>query len=468
MSKHKMDLMSLGELLECAVNAMEGLVITDVEGRFVFVSRKWTELTGRTLDEVRGMPTYKITPSTKVNQCLKTRQALFGELVYVPSKDGGEVPMISYYTPLFDGEELIGCVTVNASQGMKEVLDVSGRIESMMGELDSLKAELAKVQGARYSLKNIAGEGPRTVEMKKNIRRCARSASTVIIQGETGTGKELVAHSIHALSPRSAKPFVKINCAAIPENLIESELFGYVGGAFTGASRTGKKGKFQSADGGTLFLDEINQMPLSLQPKLLRALQEKEVEPVGGVTPEKVDVRIIAATNQDLKKMVADGTFREDLYYRLNVIPIKVPALRERKEDIPAIAELTLKTLNEQLGMAVPGISDEAKMRLQGYDWPGNVRELRNVIERAMNDAWMEKLTWKHFAPYFETKSYQFTPEMHEAGLVMTIQEAKAAAEKDAIRAALDASEGNKNKAAQLLGITRAMLYRKLEKYGIE
>ncbi len=462
-----MELMSLGALLECAVNALEGLVITDDEGRFVFVSEKWTALTGLTLDEVKGIPTYKITPGTKVNQCLKTRESLYGELVKVPSKDGGEVPMISFYTPLFDGDELIGCVTVNASQGMKEVLDVSGKIESMMGELDVLKKQLAEVQGARYTLKNIAGDSRKMLEMKKTIRRCARSASTVIIQGETGTGKELVAHSIHALSPRASGPFIKINCAAIPENLIESELFGYVGGAFTGASRQGKKGKFQSANGGTLFLDEINQMPLSIQPKLLRALQEKEVEPVGSVTPEKVDVRIIAATNQDLKKMVSENKFREDLYYRLNVIPIKVPALRERKEDIPAIAEMTLKTLNEQLGMAVPGISDEAKIRLQGYDWPGNVRELRNVIERAMNDAWMERLTWKHFQPYFESRSYHFTQEMQEAGMVMTIREAKEAAEQEAIHAALTASGGNKNKASDLLGITRAMLYRKLEKYGI-
>lgn len=464
----KITLMPENKLYDLVVNSLEGLVVTDTEGRFVFASHKWEELTGLKLADVKGIPTYKVTPETRVGKCIETKQPLFGEVVHVPSKEGGEVPMVSYYTPLFDGEEFVGCATVCASQGMSEVLDVSSKVESMMSELHYFRKQLAKEQGAKYTIDNIAGSSIKMQEMKAAIRRCARTASTVIIQGETGTGKELVAHSIHTLSSRSAQPFVKINCAAIPAELLESELFGYVGGAFTGANKAGKKGKFQLANGGTLFLDEINQMPFALQPKLLRAIQEREVEPVGAAKPEKVDVRIVAASNKDLLKMVKAGEFREDLYYRLNVIPIIVPPLRERREDIPEIAEATLRTLNDQLGMAVPGISEDAKQKLQGYDWPGNVRELRNVIERAMNEAWTEVLTWKHFRAYFVNKAYVAQPAVRSKKGVCTISEAKAKAEKEAILNALEAAAGNKAYASEMLGITRAMLYRKMDKYHIE
>ena len=211
----------------------------------------------------------------------------------------------------------------------------------------------------------------------------------------------MVASSIHYHSKRSANAFVKVNCAAIPRELLESEFFGYDPGAFTGAAKNGKKGKFELASGGTLFLDEINQLPLELQPKLLRAIQEREIERVGGTKSIPVDCRIVAASNVSLKELVLSGAFREDLYYRLNVINIRVPPLRERKEDIPLLADHLLARLNEQMGMCVPGLSVNAKEHLKRYDYPGNVRELQNIVERAMNLAWSETITWQHLKPYF-------------------------------------------------------------------
>jgi len=456
---------SMVRLIEVVADMLEGFVIADAEGRFVFVSHRWTEMTGLTLEDVRGLYVHDITPDTRIDQVLHTGKALSGEIVRVRSVHGGEVPLLSYYTPLYDGETLIGCATVCALHGMNEVLDVSAKVDQMREELQYFREELAHMQGARYSISNIAGNSPRIMEMKAAIHRAARSASTVIVQGETGSGKELVAHSVHTLSNRATKPFVKINCAAIPPELLESELFGYVGGAFTGANRGGKKGKFQMADRGTLFLDEINQMPLHLQPKLLRAIQEREVEPVGGLESIPVDCRIVAASNINLEKMVKKGEFREDLFYRLNVFPIDVPPLRERKEDIPIIADHLLGILNRQLGMSVPGISLEAKQHLQEYSWPGNVRELRNVIERAMNEAWFEMLTWRHFEPYFRQK--HLSPASAPEGGLLTIQQAKESAERKAIMTALAATNQNRTQAAEILGITRAMLHRKLQKYGI-
>lgn len=456
---------SMLRLLEIVADMLEGFVIADAEGRFVFVSRRWTEMTGLALEDVRGLYVHDITPDTRVDQVLRTGEALSGELVRVRSVHGGELPLLSYYTPLYDGETLIGCATVCALHGMDKVLDVSAKVEQMREELQYFREELVQMQGARYSIANIAGNSPRIMEMKAAIHRAARSVSTVIIQGETGSGKELVAHSVHTLSNRATKPFIKINCAAIPPELLESELFGYVGGAFTGANRSGKKGKFQMADKGTLYLDEINQIPLHLQPKLLRAIQEREVEPVGGLEPVPVDCRIVAASNVSLEKMVKKGDFREDLFYRLNVFPIDVPPLRERKEDVPLIADHLLGVLNRQLGMSVPGISPEAKQRLQEYNWPGNVRELRNVIERAMNEAWFEVLTWRHFEPYFRQK--HLSPASAPEGSLLTIRQARESAERKAITAALAAAGGNRTHAAEILGITRAMLHRKLQKYGV-
>ena len=237
--------------------------------------------------------------------------------------------------------------------------------------------------GIRNSLENIVGASPAMERLKQTIRTVASSGSTVVIHGESGTGKELVARAIHACSPRAAEPFVSINCGAFPETLLESELFGYVKGAFTGATQN-KAGLFEVASGGTVFLDEISEMSLAMQVKLLRVLQERVIRPVGGTAEIAIDVRLIAATNNDLDRLVTEGAFREDLYYRISVIPIAVPPLRERREDIPLLANHFLKKFVAASGKSIMRIASESLRELQGYDWPGNVRQLENTIERAV------------------------------------------------------------------------------------
>lgn len=466
MEGNLLDSFSRAQMFELLINQLDGFVVADEKGRYVYVSQQWTDLVGLELKDIKGLYVHDIMPDTRVDQVLKEGRPLHGELVRVNNRYGEELHLLCSYTPLYRNGALIGCFTVSTLHGMEEVMDFSGKVEGLLHTLDYYQKELVEIQGARYSISNIVGESERIKALKASIHRTARSSSTVIIQGETGTGKELVAHSIHALSGRAVRPFVKINCAAIPAELLESELFGYVSGAFTGASRAGKKGKFQLADMGTLFLDEINQLPLRLQPKLLRVLQEHEVEPVGGTEPVPVDCRIIAASNVPLERLVRSGAFREDLFYRLNVISLEVPPLRERKEDIPAIADVLLARLNKQLGMDVPGISADAKERLKDYDWPGNVRELQNVIERGMNASWIDTLTWQHLQPYFRNKRLG-TARAWRGENPLSLREARGRAEEEAILAALEKTGGNKTAAAEILGITRAMLYRKMEKYQI-
>ncbi|HYY68262.1 MAG TPA: sigma-54 dependent transcriptional regulator [Terriglobales bacterium] len=246
--------------------------------------------------------------------------------------------------------------------------------------------------GMRNSLENIVGGTPLMDKLKQTIRTVASSASTVVVHGESGTGKELVARAIHACSPRASEPFVSVNCGALPETLLESELFGYVKGAFTGATQN-KAGLLEVANGGTVFLDEISEMSLAMQVKLLRVLQERVIRPVGGTAEIAIDVRLIAATNNDLDRMVVDGAFREDLYYRISVIPIEVPPLRERREDIPLLANHFLKKYVAASGKSIVRIAPHSLRDLQGYDWPGNVRQLENTIERAVALEGSDELT---------------------------------------------------------------------------
>ncbi|MFI5109359.1 MAG: sigma-54-dependent transcriptional regulator [Terriglobales bacterium] len=261
------------------------------------------------------------------------------------------------------------------------VVAINRALESV--ELRRQNFAFKRDAGIRNSLENIVGASSAMGKLKQTIRTVASSASTVVIQGESGTGKELVARAIHACSPRAAEPFVSINCGAFPETLLESELFGYVKGAFTGATQN-KAGLFEVASRGTVFLDEISEMSLAMQVKLLRVLQERVIRPVGGTAEIAIDVRLIAATNNDLDRMVADGAFREDLYYRISVIPIEVPPLRERCEDIPLLANHFLKKYVAASGKSIVRMASPSLHELQGYDWPGNVRQLENTIERAV------------------------------------------------------------------------------------
>lgn len=454
------------EIAKLIIDHLDGVVITDPQGRYVYVNETWSEMMGGIkLENIKGKYVKDIIPETKIDYVLKYKRPIKGHVIF--TKGPIKTEAFSTYIPIFkDGELIAGFIHV-IFRGMKGAVDFSLKVNSMLNQLKYYEEELRRIRGAKYSIDNIIGESTQIRNMKDIIISAARSNSTVLIEGETGTGKELVAHSVHDLSIRSSAPFIKVNCAAIPSNLLESEFFGYDEGAFTGAKKGGKDGRFEMANGGSLFLDEINQMPLILQPKLLRALQEKEIERVGGKGSIPVDVRVITASNASLDKMVREKKFRSDLFYRLNVIKITIPPLRERKEDIPLIADSLLDKLNFQLGMSVPSISDEAKSKLMEYNWPGNIRELQNVIERAMNISWREPLEWEHFCDYFENKKLEKRTRARKCDDFL-LKNAKEALEKESIIQALNKCNNNKTQAAKLLGISRTLLYKKIEKYNID
>jgi DNA-binding NtrC family response regulator len=327
--------------------------------------------------------------------------------------------------------------------------------QNLAQENKYLKAQLGK----NAFFEDIIGSSRAFKSVLEMVERVAPLVSTVLITGESGTGKEVIARAIHRRSPRAQKKMVPVNCAAIPENLIESELFGHLKGSFTGATRD-KQGLFKVADGGTLFLDEISSVPLNLQVKLLRAIEQKEIMPVGSTHPEVIDVRIIAATNRNLADEVEKGNFREDLYYRLNVVGITIPPLRERAEDIPDLVEHFIKIYNAQLSKQIRGVDQTALNVFKDYEWKGNVRELENVIERAMILCDGEVLMLEHF-PQFHTQKNM--PEALQIGLKGSVRRL----ERDAILKALDMAEQDKAKAANILGMSLSTLYRKMAELGI-
>ncbi|MBL6996587.1 sigma-54 interaction domain-containing protein, partial [Desulfobacula sp.] len=335
-------------------------------------------------------------------------------------------------------------------------------IETIRVEKEKLKTENLRLKSElenRYSFTNIIGNSNKMREVLQMISQVSSSSATVLIRGESGTGKELVANSVHYNSERNKKPFIKINCAAIPENLIESELFGHEKGAFTGASHL-KRGKFEMADQGSVFLDEIGNMALSAQVKLLRVLQEKEFERVGGYKPIKSDVRIIAATNSNLEEMVQLGKFRDDLYFRLNVFPIYIPSLKMRKTDIILLADHFLEKYNKEHGKDIKRITTPAIDMMMEYHWPGNVRELENCIERAVILCNEGAIHSYHLPATLQTGIKSKT-------LPRTLEDAVAHLEKEILMDSLKNTKGNINKAARLIGITVRKFSYKAEKYAI-
>ena len=342
------------------------------------------------------------------------------------------------------------------------------RTRELMRERDAFKAEAEYLrEEVEHHFGEIVGRSGSMRGIFESIRKVAETSSSVYIYGESGTGKELIARAIHRESPRRDGPFVKVNCSALAESLLESELFGHEKGAFTGAIRE-RKGRFELADGGTLFLDEISDIPPSVQVKLLRVLQEKEIERVGGEETIHVDVRIISATNRDLAPLVSKGAFREDLYYRLHIIPITVPPLRERKEDIAPLVHHFVKTISADIGKSVEGVSDEVMALFHRYDWPGNIRELENMIERAIVLCDGRSLRVEEF-PLDDRASTRRSgePLLPPPLGTISLDEALARLERAMIEGALAEARGVKTRTAELLGIKTSALYYKLEKYGL-
>lgn len=376
-----MDKLNLEKLAQY-VNQIPGLIMIDMDGRVFYINDQCAGYFRAKKEDFLGQYIKDAFPETKMMEGLELDEP---SIVFYNSFLGIGISM---HVPLYENGEKIGLAEYDIVQHSELLYELSDGYKKFLDkELKQLASELTTLERTKYTISNLIGSSDAMAELKEKIISTAKTTSTVMITGETGTGKELVAHAIHNLSSRRKERFVKVNASSFPENLIESELFGYESGSFTGAGKEGKKGKFELADKGTLFIDEINQMPMSVQPKLLRVLQEKEIDRIGGDGPVPVDVRIIAASNENMEKLVREGKFRRDLYYRLNVIGLYIPPLRERMEDLESMAVSIIEELNARMGKSVNGIDRETLEILKQNKWVGNVRELRNNIERAMNFA---------------------------------------------------------------------------------
>lgn len=446
---------NLGEIFD--QNPYMAVVIVDRNNLVTFINKTYLKILKLSADEVVGRLLTDITPATRTAKVLQTGKAITAYNWIVNGQH-----LIACSVPLFKESELVGCFAYSISLN---IWDSKTLVEDLLADITMLKEEVHKSHTAQYNLNDIVGNDEQLLHIKDLARQIAHQVQTkVIITGETGTGKELFAHAIHNASARSHKPFVRVNCAAIPENLLEAELFGYEDGAFTGAKKGGRLGKFELANHGTIFLDEIGEIPLSLQSKLLAVLQEREIERLGGNRSVKLDVRVISATHRNLQSMVEKGLFREDLYYRLNVVQLEVPALRHRKEDISLLTGHLINKLNDRLKTPVVRISEEALEMLKKHTWPGNVRELENVLERAMSLAYMENanmLDQNHFIFMFDKININWS--LGRKSLKLATQEF----ELRLITQVIEETGSNKAQAAILLGIDLSSLYRKLKRYGI-
>jgi transcriptional regulator with PAS, ATPase and Fis domain len=457
-----------------------GTMVVDREHRIVWISEGYKNflpaLGFSSEEQFVGKRVEEVVPNTLMAHVVDTGQPILVDLL---SNHAGTF-LVSRLPLRNERGEVIGAFGMvlldHPETTMQPLMQKFSRLQ---GELDSARRQLAETRRPKYTVASFIGSSPAALEVKRQARRVAQTDSTVLLLGETGTGKELLAHGIHAASRRVARPFVSVNIAAVPDTLLEAEFFGVAPGAYTGADRKGRDGKFRIADGGTLFLDEIGDMPLALQSKLLRTLQEQEFEPLGSNRVERVDVRIVAATSRDLAAMVAAGQFRADLYYRLNVLPIHLPPLRERLGDLEALVEALADDIARRSGLPHKGVSGAALDTLAQHAWPGNIRELRNVLEQATlmtDDAFLDVA---HFAALGSGSTAVATPRPPaprptlpppatvadaEPALaaIQPLHVAVAALEARVIRDALAATGGNKMAAARLLGIARATLYEKL------
>ncbi|MDP2369620.1 sigma-54 interaction domain-containing protein [Rhodoferax sp.] len=470
-------------MFDLFANASEGMMLVDRQARVVWINEQYKRflpaLGFERVEDFVGHPVASVVPNTQMHQVLETGKPILIDLL---SNRAGT--FVVSRVPLRDAAgEVIGALGIVLFDHAETALaPLIQKFSTLQRDLDEARRELATQrlqQGAgkrqsKYTFASFVGTSPAAVEVKRQARRAAQSSSPVLLLGETGTGKELLAHAIHASSARARGPFISVNIAAVPDTLLEAEFFGVAPGAFTGAERKGRDGKFRLADGGSLFLDEIGDMPLGLQSKLLRALQEGEIEPLGSNKLLPFDARVIAATSRDLVKLVREGGFREDLFYRLNVLPIRVPALRERREDIAALVEALGEDMALRGGGQPPELGADALALLAAQSWRGNIRELRNVLEQAtmrgdshhitvaqietvLREAGVEQLAPLRLPSMARSAVSPLGPD----GALRPLAEQVAELEQRAIAAALAATDGNKAAAAKMLGIARATFYAK-------
>jgi len=440
-------------------NPNESLILIDSEGIVRFLSSTNETFFQVKREDAIGRHVTDINPDTELLETLKTGKPEIGRVMTMRGKD-----RIIARIPIFHEGEVIGAAGKVMFAHPEKIKELYSRIETLESNLDYYKKELYQSLGSRYNFDNIIGQSDAIQNAKAMALQAARTDSAVIISGESGTGKELFAHAIHQAGRRSDQNFIRVNSASIPGELIESELFGYEAGAFTGADKKGKPGKFELADKGTIFFDEIGDMPLSMQVKLLRVLQEKEVERVGGRNPREIDFRFICASNRNVEKMISSGEFRLDLYYRINVMNIALPPLRSIKEDIPLFFNEFLADLSRDLKKPVKPVAPDAMALLQHYAWPGNMRELRNIAERALIVSRGELITLNDLPPVVREKVELAADGSQPLSMLKDIM---AEAEKQAITGALKLTGNNRAAAAKMLGIHRTGLYQKMKKHGI-
>ena len=451
---------ALNKTLETVLNIIyDGIIVVDEKGYITIINRVFTDYLGIPPEALIGKHISKVLPETRLHIVAKNGIPEIGDIQNIQGK-----PIIVSRIPIVKEGKVVGVVGKATFPQLTEIKELAEKLFFLQNKVTYFQEELEKTKTAHAVLDSIVAESSSMKKIKMEIKQVAKSASTVLITGESGTGKERVAHAIHMCSERKGGPFVKVNCAAIPENLLEAEILGYAPGAFTGALKNGKPGRFEMADGGTIFLDEVGDMPISLQAKILRVIQEREFERLGDTRTRRVNVRILAATNKDLIKSIEEGMFREDLYYRLNVIGIHLPPLREHPEDIQPLSNSFIDKYNQILNVNNKGITADAMGVLLRHGWPGNIRELENVIERALNYSRSDFIQKVHLPAYLSNTVCVVNQLKKENN---SYKSRLFEAEKEMILSAIKETGGNKTEAAKLLNISRSRLYVKMKQYGI-
>ena len=456
----KSELKGFGELDEDIVNALidnpyECPIVIDKKGIIRFMSRFSKSLIKIDPENAIGKHISDIIPETHLHEVLEEGKARIGDTLYIAGRQQviSRIPLRNYK------DEIIGAVGKGIFNETSKVFELHRRIEQLNGKILALQEQVNNMKGGA----EMVGQSALIQAAKESAFQAARTNASVLITGETGTGKEVIAYFIHMCSQRAKEPFIRVNCAAIPSDLFESELFGYEEGAFTGARAKGKPGKFELAKGGTIFLDEIAELPVPMQAKLLRVIQERTVDRLGGTKPVDVDFRLIAATNRNLMDLVKKEAFRMDLYFRINVFQIQTPSLRQIREDIPIISMHLMSLLKEEIGWGPSSIADSAMEALKQYAWPGNVRELRNVLERVMIVSKDNVIHVEDLAVMIRNHGIE-NPLPSAVSPNGTLRQKMEDAEKRIILETLRHTKGNKLKAAKLLGVHRSSLYERLKR----
>jgi PAS domain S-box-containing protein len=452
------DLIAKPGFFKKLVDSMQvGVIVADHDGYIIYINSTYAKFLGIDPESRIGTHASEMGVNSRLHIVARTGQA---EINYPHQlKDRG---YLVHRIPIKESGRLIAVLGLVLFDSASTASKLAEQVSIMESKLDLYENELLSLRSTRYTIESIVGVSPTITALKRHVLKAAATTLPVIITGESGTGKELLAQAIHHASSRRTFPFVRVNCAAIPKDLFESELFGYEKGAFTGARQKGKPGKFELAHRGSMFLDEIGDLPLEMQPKLLRVLEEKEFERIGGNIIIKADFRLLAATNHDLEQMLEDKVFREDLFYRLNVVALPIPPLRERKEDILPIARHLLERITQDAGMPMAELNPDAERVFLDYEWPGNVREMSNALERAVFFAESETIRAADLPPFLYHRGNPMVPSGKKP--LKFVQDE---AEIDAIRNALKATGYNKARAADRLGIHRSLLYKKMKKYHL-